>query len=147
MVKIINHGARKRMATYQVKWLVENKVILFQLEGAYDFAVMRQAMIALDAELEHAVPPVYLIVDAGRLADFARNFREMLDEMQQRQNYDRFVWSLVITDNPIVRFFGSVASNFFKVKFRVVASLEEATEVLARIDPSLSALREFDLSP
>jgi hypothetical protein len=134
------------MSSYQVRWLVEGKAVLFQLEGAYDFDVMRQAMIALDDELANADSQVYLVIDAERLADFARNFRELLDEMRARQHYDRFVWSLLITSNPIVRFFGSIASNLFRVKFRSVASLDEAVEVLARIDPALSTLYQHDHS-
>ncbi|HVU13398.1 MAG TPA: hypothetical protein VHD90_19100 [Phototrophicaceae bacterium] len=136
------------MAAYLTAWLVENKVILFRVNGKYDQAVMRDGMIELDAKLAQAETPIYLINDMSELTNFAKNFTEMIGEMSQRNHFNKIVWTVTVTPSPLIRFFGNVATNMFGVKSRSVITFAEAIDVLLRIDPALeqAGLNKVDLS-
>jgi hypothetical protein len=132
------------MADIKLSWLVENHVILLQLVGDYSEELLREQVAAVGAYVEKGTAPIYLIVDTTGATSTPKNFREPLNIVSAGGN-TKLKWAVFVTSNPFFRFLGSIAEKFFGVPARPVASLEEAVEVLLRVNPSLEALREVDL--
>lgn len=136
------------MGNYKLGWLLENRVILLQLEGAYSEVLFNEQVQALKALVAPGTAPMYLIVDTTGATTIPKNFREPLNILTANRLEGQITWAIFVTSNPLFRFLGSIAGNLTSIHFRPAASLEEAIEVLLRINPGLEeALRSVDLTP
>ena len=133
------------MADYRISWLLADHVILLQLIGEYSEALLDQQVQRVSEYAQQGTAPVYVIVDTMGATSLPKNLKEPLSVLTSYQ-LNKVAWVIFITANTLFRFLGSLAGKFIGVNFRPVASLEEAVEVLLRINPALDGLRQIDLA-
>lgn len=123
-----------------VEWYVSNRVILNVVSGAYTVEQIRQDSQDILNLMRSGSPPVHLIVDARELTNFPSIFRPLLVEIEKFRNESSMGWSIMLTHNPVLNFFGALASNMTKQPFRSVKTFDEVNEVLGRVDQSVKLL-------
>lgn len=128
------------------RWVVEKRVLLQTLTGDYDVDEMRRQIPRFEAILQEGIPSLYLIIDQTGMTSFPKKFREPIQMMEPLNRKYDVQWTIIITSNSMFRFFGSIVSNVFKVQFRAVATLDNAYELIGRIEPTLTPLLYAPLS-
>ncbi|MDX2162179.1 MAG: hypothetical protein SF162_12710 [bacterium] len=123
----------------QVGWLVERRVILVTPGEQFSESDMRAGMEATAALIEQAQIPFHLVVDVSRLKTFTPHFADPIREIQQHRSHENYGWTLIITHNALMRFFGVIAAKILNDRFRPVGNMEEAIHFLTMLDPDLFA--------
>lgn len=134
------------METARIMWLLEKRVILVQLAGEFTMPVAQQQALVLKQHIEQGEAPLYVIVDTSRVTTLPKNLREPLTIATANLKDSKVNQAVIVTSNAVFRFFGTLASKFVGFDFRPVTSLEEAINLLVRVDPTLKGLQTLDLS-
>lgn len=122
--------------SYQVKWLLENRIVYVLNTGvgtAEDVVnSMREAIVLL----ESAKPPVHLIID-GQTERNDISLGDLLTIMRGTPRSPNIGWVVYVSESKMNRFFGSMASQIAKADSKSFATLPEAIDFLKRVDQSL----------
>jgi hypothetical protein len=128
----------------QLSWYLENRVMQIVNHGD----VADQDLFDIDESViqyidQSSAPLVHLIVDHrnGNNAPSAKG----LTQLNWPKN-PRLGWTILIgLKNPFQRFVTVVAANFFKIRLRLVNTMDEALDFLNEVDSTLPALRDKNL--
>lgn len=127
--------------SYSVSWLVEKRVIHLRLENEVTVEDAENINHHLLEYFDAGQPPlVHLIVDTTRLAHFPTNLNVLNKVSSTYMNHPLLGWIVVIGTNPMARFIGSMITQLFRVRFRMVTSFEAAVVYLAEVDTSGTGL-------
>jgi hypothetical protein len=122
---------------FDSKWYVENRVSLVRDYGEVTLEEMRTSNQIFLAHIRAGTPPVHLLIDTRAVTKMPNSFVPMLKEIEAFRHEPNMGWTIMVTNNSLMRFFGTLSSNLIKMPFHAVKNYEEANEVLARVDPTL----------
>jgi hypothetical protein len=125
---------------YEIRWYVENRVVLNRIWGEYSLDEMRAGNEVILAWMRAAPTRVHLLVDVREIGHFPNNFRPMLQEIERFRNEPKMGWGVMLTTNKLLHFFGVLASNVTRGSFRAATNYQEANAILSRVDPAVAPL-------
>ena len=121
---------------YETEYYVDQRVI---------YNRFTQQMSAEDAEgansstldlLREGDAPVHVIIDVSALDLIAIDLKELTATVDFPRD-NKVGWVIVVGDNPLARIVGSLVMQDGHVKSRFVESLDEAVNILERMDATL----------
>jgi hypothetical protein len=124
----------------QLSWYVENRVMQIINQGE----LVDQDLSNLDESViryidQSSAPLVHLIVDHrnGINSPSAKGLTQL-----NWPKHPRLGWTILIgLKNPFQRFVTVAAANFFKIRLRLVNTMDEGLDFLNDVDSTLPALR------
>jgi hypothetical protein len=120
---------------YKVSWLVPGIVIHDRIWGELDAAtVQKTSQIIADMLNENSSDPnlVHLLVDIRDATKLPRLMTEAskLSEDMPHVKHPRLGWSILVSNNIVARFLGSLSNHLSKTRFTAVSTPEEAVAFL-----------------
>ncbi|MBZ0287199.1 MAG: hypothetical protein K8I30_06260 [Anaerolineae bacterium] len=122
---------------YQIRWLVENRVIyqrqygVITTEELYDSNKQTAAMTAAGIRFVH------LITDASGAEKNEIGLNDLIAFYKQYTPHENLGWSVYISPSLMNRFFASVVTQITKVRTREFGTLPEGIKFLIEHDDSL----------
>jgi hypothetical protein len=126
---------------YKVGWLLENKIILVVGSGVFTIEDSLGNMREAAALAEQAAPillhGIINMLDVTKQPSLAEQFSTR-HQVIVPPNHG---WTIIVSKpNSLIRFITSVTIQLFNLRFRMVGSMEEALDLLQKLDPSLPDL-------
>jgi hypothetical protein len=122
-------------------WLEENRIAYIEIIGDMDEDGMEQFNSHFVTEyLDHGIAPVHCIIDAKALTGYPQSLRVLRDGTAKSVKHPSTGWIVLIGfDSPVFRFLVTAVTQVLGVRFKQVESLEEAKNVLRKVDQTLPA--------
>jgi|GEM_PF-6708216 len=123
---------------YEVRWIIQNRVVLLytgsHLVMEDNVEINHQVEVLLN-EVNH---PVHLISDTSELKSFPINVVKLI-EVYSFLKHPNFEIGVQVSSSPMIRFLTRAITRPFKsYPFKIVASREEALELLYQLDETLA---------
>lgn len=100
-------------------WLVEDRVILQRLYGEVTIDDLKESTRSGEALLNSSPEQViYLLVDARAVTHYPKQLRELVSVFQDAKP-DKVIWTLILSEETIVRFLGSAVTQMLGLRVRV----------------------------
>lgn len=124
--------------SYEVKWQMDDAVILVKLAGDMDIQDFPKFDRLILKHLDESQRPlVHLWVDLKDVTQFPANVLQV-NKALTHKTHKRLGWTLLITDNRVIRFVGYMITQIAKARFRAFTTEEEARSFLYQVDPELT---------
>lgn len=124
---------------YELNWMVENRVIYERLSGNITLDEIREVGKLVSEHVAVGTPLVHLVADLTEVGKFPMNLRE-INNMFENPHRERFGWMIGITNNQLVRFFGTMIPQLQGARMRMFTSVDEALRFLQSVDETLPKL-------
>jgi hypothetical protein len=121
---------------YKLEWHQEHRIVYFDLLGEVSTADLEEACVHIrDEYLEKGVAPVHLIVNAYGLDSHPTDIRVIHRTTRIYANHENIGWVIIVgVQNRTSVFFANIVLQSVKRNFRLVASIDEAKEVIKRVN-------------
>ena len=123
---------------FEVKWYVEGRVSIGRDWGDLTIEEMRASNEMTLQHVRAGTPPVHLLIDTREIGKLPGSFVPMLKEIEAFRHEPHMGWTIMVTNNSLLHFFGVLSSNLIKMPFRAVTTYEEANTLLKKVDPTLA---------
>jgi hypothetical protein len=120
----------------EMNYWVERRVILHRVDGNLTSQEFRDANVKAVRLVQEGTAPVHHVIDAVRLGKVELNLKQ-LSEIVTLLREPNLGWVVLIGGNVITRFLASVMTQQDPVKFRVVDTLDDAVQLIKRMDTTL----------
>ncbi|HRF98816.1 MAG TPA: hypothetical protein PLZ51_26585 [Aggregatilineales bacterium] len=131
---------------YAVKWVIENEVAMFtqytDLSIEAGGEMIREISNLLDTSPKAKIP---IIVDATRITARMHNVFESI-KMFRKMRSDKWGFTIVIGDKGITKLIAQTVLQIARVEVRFAKNVEEALEILYRIEPDLPRVSPEELT-
>jgi hypothetical protein len=125
--------------SYEVKWHTPDAIILVRLWGNLDISEFPKFDRLILEHIEQSDRVlVHIWVDLKAVTEFPVKIWQVQQALTHL-NHERTGWSVIITDNRIIKFVGSVITQVAKARFRAFGSDAEALQFLLLVDSTLGA--------
>jgi hypothetical protein len=123
---------------YLLKWFIPNRVVYVRLWGASSIEEASQLNAKMLEFIAAGTPLVHFIVDDTELKVVPNSLGEMQRAMRALKN-PSMGWVLTVGEvNAVMRFFGQMAAQLFRFRFRRLRTMEEALRFLRDVDQTLN---------
>ena len=124
---------------YELSWYREKRILLGTFKGAISPDDLVEVNDAAAAMIREGTPPVHDIINALALDKVPFDLK-MLNRSMQWFKEPNLGWVIVIAQNPLFGFFGSILGQAAGKNVRVVSSWDVAMATLSRADATLGDL-------
>ena len=125
--------------SYEVKWHTKDSIILVRLWGNLDIQEFPEFDRLILQHIEQSERLfVHIWVDLKEVTEFPVKLWQVQKSLTHI-SHARTGWSIIITDNRIIKFVGSVITQVAKARFRAFSTDEEGMSFLVDVDSSLAA--------
>jgi len=122
---------------YNVKWIIENRVILFQGQGDISIEAIEQAITRLKQMIEMGVAPIYIVND-GRYIKRHPVKIGVLKDLVSMGDDEKIQLILRVGGDNVTKFLAQIITQFTQGKKPVYTkTVEEAMDYLLKLDESL----------
>lgn len=124
---------------YEITWYEQGRVAHVKVYGEFSLEEMHRSSQEIVADyLEKGQPPVHLLVDLLEMEKYPTQLNQVREANKIVMTHLAMGRLVIIGNmNPVVKFLASVVAQFSRIEHRIVATPEEAMEVLRRLDLSL----------
>jgi hypothetical protein len=131
---------------YEVKWLVEGRVIYQRLYGTITLEEYQEVQKLGQVLFDQRKPPViHTLVDVMKL-EKSPSIGEIM-RLPHPKNPEGMGWMVLSIENALFRFIGSVVAQFVVKNFKLTRNLEEACAFLNHMDSTLPPLNMSETTP
>lgn len=124
---------------YQMQWIVEKRVILSTFSGIVTKAELLTFMNTISVEVRKGDAPVFHISDSLNLAKVELSLKALLDMVKTVRVFSELGAQIDINRARTVNtFLASAAAKLIRIDAHTVTSLEEAVDLVKRIDHRLA---------
>lgn len=123
---------------FEVSWYEPSRVILIRTVGDLSAEELSQSGDALRKYIEAGDIPIHLIADLSQLGKVPTSIAEIRKALGSLNKLSSSI--IVGANNPVIKFMASVFAKLGGYEVRTVSSIDEAIEVITRLDPSLQHL-------
>jgi hypothetical protein len=124
---------------YENGWYVGNRIAFQRIYGNVTIEDLQQNLQSTLVLIDTGTPPVHVISDLREIVKFPMNVNQ-LKEVFQLPERPNMGWTVIITNNALLRFFTSIIVQIARTNYKIVTSYEDAVDLLRRIDPTLGEL-------
>src|SRR5262249_22059413 len=131
---------------YENGWYFDDRVAFQRIYGNVTIEDLQQNLQSTLLLIDAGTPPVHVISDLREIAKFPMDVNKLKDifQLPQRPNMG---WTLIITNNALLRFFTSIVVQIAHTNYKIVTSYEEALDLLRRVDPTLADILPAEIKP
>jgi hypothetical protein len=123
--------------TITVEWLIEGKVLLCTSDANLTIEDMATTDKVIYDYLQQATRPIHQVLDGRQTQIFPLHVRTMVDAIPNWK-HPNAGWFVIINEKRDAgQFLTSLTAQVIGVRFRFVASVEEALVFLKKADPTL----------
>lgn len=125
---------------YQLSWYRENYIVLATVSGDFSLAELEAYGNELSQHyLEGAQTPIHVISDVSAMKKFPTHALTAIRTSESWLRHPKLGWVILIdkNSNPMLRFLLATVTQVVKLKYRMVATPEEALSLLYNLDPAL----------
>jgi len=128
---------------YKSFWISEGKVAFLEIIGDFDEDGMMTFNTHMrDEYLENGEAPVHCIIDANGLSSYPQNIRVLRKGTKISVDHPNTGWIILVGfEGPLLRFFSSTIAQILGIEFKQVPTLDDAIQVLKRVDSRLVDMR------
>ena len=126
--------------SYKISWYIENRVVIIRMYGDITTDEMSSSFNEFSEFLKVGTEHIYLLVDLREVTKFPLNFRDMFQEMGKFRFHERIAWTITLTSNVLISFFGAMASKVIHMPTRTFKTLEEADAFIVHNAPELAPM-------
>ncbi len=122
---------------YSIDWEVEGRVVYERVYG--DITV--EELVRFNSDVSRLItkngrPPVHIIMDLSEIGHYPYNLKDLMGIVRQTDD-DQMGLTLIITQNPSVRFMASTMGQFAGPRLLVFNTEQETLEFLTNRDKTL----------
>jgi hypothetical protein len=128
----------------EIKWLVAQRVILTHFSGTVTVEDHKRAVETILAWGPEGIAPVHIISIHANITSYPT--LAMLRTQNPTTNDGRYGYVVLVSDNKMLNFFGSMLSQFSGTAVVSVPTTEKALEYLRARDAALDAQMKTLLS-
>ena len=127
---------------YQTSWCVEQRVILTRYTGIIVAEDIHGQIKETRALIEQGTPLIHSIIDLSQIDKWpplntVNEFRAMeIDDVREHMG-----WSIIVANNVVLKFGSALFAPIFKLRQRILPTLDEALDFLQENDSTLPKLR------
>jgi hypothetical protein len=126
--------------SYELKWYVPQRVVFVDNHDSLTVEQLGNFVADITRDfLDHGTPPIHVISDLTKMSTFPTQLGQVNTMAKDFMGHPNMGALILIntSNNPLVRFIGSVVSQITGVEFYIVKNFEDAVERLKRLDPNL----------
>jgi hypothetical protein len=124
--------------SYQIRWLLHDRVIYDQIWGCQTLEEIQQASKDIEIFLNTGESPVHIVIDSRELQEVPLNLKALRQSTQYLRNPSiGWVIHLNNAQRPILDFLAEMLVSFFQVQYHRTQTVEQAITFLSQKDPSL----------
>ena len=130
---------RKIPMPYNVKWYdAKKRVILISVIGEFTLQESSDSSVEIRNYINEGTPPIHLIGDLTKLKQAPKSIAEL---RKAQGNLNSLASTIIVgANNPMIRFMANVFAKLGGYEVRTVDSVDQAAEVISRLDPTLEHL-------
>ena len=121
---------------YKLSWVIPLRVLLIELENEVTMGEMALMVAETHVYVNAGVPQIHILIDATKLLNKPINFREM-NEIARSIPNPAIGWWVLINPGKMIWFAASMLSRLTNIKLKSARSIEEALNILERVDLAL----------
>jgi len=127
---------------YEITWTQQGRIAQAKIVDSISIEELEAyGQTLIDDYLEAGQAPVHIISDARQMTHFPTNMLKIKQLTQTWLKHPNMGWAIVIgKTNPMLNFLAATITQVIGVKYRMVATPEEALAILRSFDPSLIAV-------
>lgn len=125
---------------HDTSWYIPQRAILQRVSGELTIEEMAQINKELETYLDQGIPLVHILIDVTKVEKYPTSVHQ-IGKVMKRNNVEREGWTLLVTNSQIIRFMGSVVTQFSTLRFRTFPKFEDAVEFLMKQDTTLTVSR------
>lgn len=120
---------------YKTFWYKENEIVFTEVVGEFTVA----EMVSMNQEyVENYFTgdgrKIHLIADLRAMDNYPKNLAQIRDATKMTASQEGMGWIILIgTDNPFVKFMATTVFQLVRVNCKIVATLEDADDLLERV--------------
>jgi hypothetical protein len=124
---------------FQLAWYQEQCIIGVVVTGAYPIEEIQVVCKEIaQTYLAASTAQIHLLMDLREMTSFPSNIPQVKSAADQFLKHPNLGWTVMIgKNNPLAEFFSSVIFQMVRLKFRIVHSMEDAMDILRRVDQTL----------
>jgi hypothetical protein len=123
---------------HTTRWLVDKRVIYVEFEGRITKEELQQFVDEVKALLDEGIPLVHLITNSLDMEKVDISMGTLRTLAGAYNLTGQLGWTVDINNNPILKMFAGISSQFAGVRQRTVSSLDEAVNFLKENDDTLA---------
>ena len=125
------------------EWFLEKRVLLTTFSGELSVAELTASTEEIRAAIDQSEGQfLHCLGDLGGVTKIPSNLKAITDATEGAMRHPHFGWMIVYDmPNPVIKFFGDIATRFFQVRYRVLDTQVEALEFLNSVDSTLPPLK------
>jgi hypothetical protein len=123
---------------HDTSWYIPQRAILQRVWGELTIEEMAEINKELESYLDQGIPLVHILIDVTKVEKYPNSVHQ-IGKVMKRNNTEREGWTLLVTNSQIIRFIGSVVTQFSTLRFRTFQKFEDAVEFLLHQDSTLTA--------
>ncbi|MEM9953241.1 MAG: hypothetical protein AAF846_16670 [Chloroflexota bacterium] len=123
---------------HQLKWLVDKRVLLIKYTGAIDKDTLLSMNADMNRILEEGIQPVHVIADNTEMSDVRVNLKVIQQSFGTLRNPAWGQITIVTGENKMVAFFSQLIGTSFRIKLRVVNTMEDAKRIINQADNTVN---------
>ena len=127
----------------KVSWYIQDRVVLNYFWDDISAQELGDTILQSGEFVRAGTYPVHTIIHMLDATGYPMNLGVVLKAATTMKDI-KFGWLIPISDDRLVRFFVSTASQVIRGKFRGAPSVQAALEFLADVDPSLPELSPLE---
>jgi hypothetical protein len=126
---------------YKISWYIEERVILIQINGKIAIDEFEQLHTESFDYVMQSQFKVHAIADLSQFEAIPTNLRMLSSATSKENNSNQGMTVLVMPKMPsIVRFIVSVVMQTLRLEYRVCETVDEAINILQRVDTELAPM-------
>ena len=131
--------------TFEMGWLEPGRVVFVKFRGEMTVEEIHEESQQLIEYLDNGASPlVHSLVDLTTLDNFPINVGVLNRATVDSLRHPRLGWTVLITDNRMVKYLGAMVTGLSGVRYRTFTSLNEALTFLNEVDSTLPDLLAYD---
>jgi hypothetical protein len=126
---------------YEMSWLKENRIIFVRVYGKFTVKELALYEKELTSYLDASTVPLVHVIGDLTGSIWLPGLKHLVT--LPSGNHPRLGWAIIVgTMNPVERTLLRLTAAFFRLRFRVFASMEDIIPFLQQMDPTLPAMEE-----
>jgi len=122
-----------------ISWYMENRILFIKVPQEVSIEEIKYMSSQISDAIQVGEAPIHVIFDASEMQTFPNNVKSLMQAMQIFLKHPKMGWNFAINPNRLILFLGTVVSRALGMnKYRAVASVDEALEILYRVDSTLA---------
>lgn len=121
---------------YAMDWVIDKRVMRIVIAGELDSEMIHTMVEDSRRMTNEGISPIHAIADATRAESIPKYINQIIKEFKDIQPEDSG-FTIIIANNSVTRFFAQMLLRVLRLEVRFAIDMEEALNILRRVDTTL----------